>query len=122
MNNFPSQHGFRIGIEVKMAIDINDVESDEEDDDMDMMDLDENQPNPPVSTPLGELQQLLLDKKNLWVIRHLTDLGDDHGIKHQRALSQAMRPLYLAVTRVLNIDLPSRGSKLQMHDAILNSV
>ena len=119
MDNFPSRHGFRIGIEVEMAIDINGIESDEEDDDM--MDLDENQTNP-VSTPLGELQQLLLDKKNLRVIRHLTDQSDDRGIKHQRALSQATRPLYLAVTSVLNIDLPDRGSKLQMHDAILNSV
>ena len=122
MDNFPSQYGFRIGIEVETAIDIDDIESDEEDDNMDMMDLDENQPNPQVSTRLGELQQLLLDKKNLRVIRHLADLGDDRGIKHQRALSQATRPLYLAVTRVLNIDLPGCGSKLQMHDAILDSV
>jgi hypothetical protein len=119
MDNFPSRHGVRIGIEVETATDIDDVESDEEDDYM--MDLDENESNM-VSTPLGELQQLLLDKKNLRVIRHLTDLSDDRGIKHQRALSQATRPLYLAVTRVLNIGLPDRRSKLQMHDAILNSV
>lgn len=123
MDNFPSRNGVRIGIEVETATDINDsdVESDEEDDNM--MDLDENEPNTnTVSTPLAELQQLLLDQKNLRVIRHLTDLSDQRGIKHQRALSQATRPLYLAVTRVLDIGLPDRPSKLQMHEAILNSV
>jgi len=117
MENFPSRHGVRIGIEVEMATDL---ESDEDDED-DMMNLDENEPNT-VSTPLGELQQLLLDKKNLRIIRHLIDQSDDCGIKHKRALSQATRPLYLAVTRVLNIGLPDSGSKLKMHDSILNSV
>ena len=119
MDNFPSQHGVRIGIETEA--DIDDVGSNDEHD-MDMMDLDENETNPNPNTAsiqLGELQQLLLDKKNMRIIRHLTDSSVE---RHQRALSQATRPLYLAIARVLSISLPDYGSKLQMHNAILESV
>lgn len=114
MDNFPSQHGARIGIEIEA--DIDDVESNDEHD-MDMMDLDENE-----NDLLGELQQLLLDKKNVRIIRHLTDSSVDRISKHKRALSQATRPLYLAIARVFSISLPDNGSKLQMHNVILDSV
>jgi hypothetical protein len=129
MDNFPLQNGDRIGIETAADVEESDGESDH---DNDMM-LDENEVNPndndvdegaeQVATEhLGSLKQLLLEQKSARVIRHLTDSSEDRASKHQRALTQATRPLYFAIGHALGISLPARGSKLELHNTILTSV
>lgn len=124
MDNFPLQNGGRIGIEIAADVEEFDGESVE----ADMMDLvDENNEESDGQTTtaaehLGDLQQRLLDAKNARVIRHLTDQSDDRVIKQKRALTEATRPLYFAIGRVLDIDLPDRASKLELHNVILSSV
>ena len=125
MDNFPLHHGGRIGIEIAADVEESDGESVE----VNMVDLDENEANDDgegdgqaAAKHLGNLQRHLLEAKNARVIRHLTDLSNDRIIKQKRALTQATRPLYFAIGRALDIDLPDRGSKLELHNIILSSV
>lgn len=125
MGNFPLQHGGRIGIEIAADVEESDGESVE----VNMVDLDENEANEvgegegqAAAKHLGNLQRHLLEAKNARVIRHLTDQSDDRVIKQKRALTQATRPLYFAIGRALDIDLPDRASKVELHNIILSSV
>jgi hypothetical protein len=123
MDDFPLRHGNRIGIETTAGAEESDGES-EEGGDM-VLDENENEANDGdehATNHLGLLQKHLLEAKNARVVRHLTDLSNDRADKHQRALTQATRPLYFAIGRALGIDLPVRGSKLELHDIILSSV
>jgi len=128
MDNFPLQNGDRIGIET--AADVEE-ESDGESVGDDNMMLDKNEANDgdvnggeeQVATKhLGSLQQHLLEAKNVRIIRHLTDLSEDCATKHERALTQATRPLYFAIGRALGLSLPVHGSKLELHNTVLSLV
>jgi hypothetical protein len=68
----------------------------------------------------NDLMHLIQEAKNRRILRHLTDVSADRAIKQGRALAQATCPLYFAIGRYLQINLPVHGKKLELHNTIVN--